>query len=58
MDAEYCAEIIKVIHQEKTPVFYTLRLYDLVRDAPIFVAIVLNNAAASGKACWQDHLRL
>jgi THO complex subunit 2 len=31
MDADYCAEIIKVIHQEGTPAFYTLRLYDLVR---------------------------
>lgn len=33
MDADYCAQIIKVVHSLGTPGFSTLNTYDKVSDA-------------------------
>ena len=53
MDADFCAQFIKVLHLQGTPGFHTLGCYDKVNhlgDFFFFFFLTLNNFLASGRS--------
>lgn len=39
MDADFCAQFVKLMHKEGTPNFHTLRLYDKLLDKKVGVML-------------------
>lgn len=51
MDADFCAQFIKVLHTQGTPGFHTLNCYDKVRRDDDDNSCYLNFALAARRSC-------